>query len=497
MFARRFAAPCALLTLLFGAGSAIAAGPLGPEGSTITTSDYRIDLTQGVVLGGTRVLGLAGAYVAIAEGVDGNAVNPVAPALRAVHSRDHTDYDLGFGLTFPAAVRGNDLFNSGERTSLSSTQQDALFLDLAANLQLGRWGVGASLHYTTFDVAPQGQTLGLNARFGGIRLQVARSWFDGQLLVGVGSRGTGLLLENRNPEADEPKQLFHIEGAALEVGTLVRPNGAPYRIGFAARSPVVTNALTTDVEQNAAGDRVISRNGTDLYLPNEVTLPWDIDFGLAVQLGPRPLNPRFVDPDEALARLDRYLAWKRLESRRRKRRSLGEAGLDARARAAREAALDAEIAADYALDEVHRERALREVRLELLRRVRQMSRPYVLISTSLLITGPVRQSVGVESFIERRVQRSGRKATYTPRLGVETELVPAWLKVRAGTYGEPTRFESRGAKARLHGTLGFDQKLFPWTLFGLLEDGTEWRLSAALDGARHYFSWGASVGLWR
>ena len=76
-------------------------------------------------------------------------------------------------------------------------------------------------------------------------------------------------------------------------------------------------------------------------------------------------------------------------------------------------------------------------------------------------------------------------------------MVPNWLRLRAGTYGEPTRFESRGAKSRLHGTLGFDQKLFPWTVFGIFDDGTEWKLSAALDGARHYLGWGVSVGLWR
>lgn len=482
----------AFALVALGAGSARAAGPLGPEGSTIATSDYRVDLTQGVVLAGTRVLGLAGAYVAIAEGVDGNSQNPVAPAVRSTHSHDHVDYDLGFGLTFPAAVSGNDLFNSGDRTTVSASQSDALFLDIAANLQMGRWGVGASLHYTTFEVAePGGPSLGLNARFGGIRLQVARSWLDGQFLFGLGSRGTGMVVENKDPEPGEPSELFHIEGAALEMGALLRPNDAPYRIGVATRSAVITNELKADVPKNAAGDRVITRNTTDLYLPNEVALPWDVDVGLAVQLGPRPLNPRWVDPDAALERLDRYLRWKELERRRRKR------ALEQPGSPTREAALQAELESDDAVDRVHRERALRSVRDELKRRSKELARFYVLVSSSLLITGPVRNAVGVESFIERRVQRSGRKVTYTPRVGVETELVPHWLKVRAGSYGEPTRFESRGARARLHGTLGLDQKLFPWTAFGLFEDGTEWRLAAALDGARHYFSWGLSAGIWR
>ena len=487
MLPRRLAAAGTFAALALVGGSVRAAGPLGPEGSPITTSDYRIDLSRGVVLAGTRVLGLAGAYVAIAEGVDGNSANPVAPAMRSPHSHDHFDYDLGFGLTFPSAVSGTDLFNSGDRTSLSASQNDALFVDLAANLQFGRWGTGVSLHYTTFEVAePGGQSLGLNARFGGLRVQVARSWLDGQFLLGLGSRGTGLVIANKDPEPGEPAELFHIEGAAAEVGALFRPNDAPYRIGVAVRSAVITNQLSSEVTPDADGDRIITRNGTDLYLPNEVTLPWNVDAGLAVQLGPRPLNPRWIDPHQALRRLDRYLAWKAAERRRRVSSQL------AGATPSRVAALEAERTSDQALDELHRARAERAVQAELRRRAKALERFYVLIASSLEITGPVRNSVGIESFIERRVQRSGRKATYTPRLGIESEMVPNWLRLRAGTYGEPTRFESRGAKSRLHGTLGFDQKLFPWTVFGIFDDGTEWKLSAALDGARHYLGWGSA-----
>jgi hypothetical protein len=79
---------------------------------------------------------------------------------------------------------------------------------------------------------------------------------------------------------------------------------------------------------------------------------------------------------------------------------------------------------------------------------------------------------------------------------MESEVVPRWLVLRAGSYGEPTRFSGLGAKPRLHGTFGFDLKLFPWTVFGLFDEDTEWRVSAAMDGARSYFSWGLSIGIW-
>ncbi len=197
---------------------AFAAGPLGPEDSVITTSDYRVDLTQGPVLAGTRVLGLAGAYVAISEGVDGNSQNPAAPAVRTAYSVDHFDYDLGFGLTFPAALAGNDFFNSGTRTNLSRSQKGFVFLNIAGNAQLGRWGVGASFDYQRYELrSSQTQAgFGLTAQFGGARFQGAHAFDDGQFILGIGSRGTGLVVERTDPSSLTGEPLFDISGAALE-----------------------------------------------------------------------------------------------------------------------------------------------------------------------------------------------------------------------------------------------------------------------------------------
>jgi hypothetical protein len=129
------------------------------------------------------------------------------------------------------------------------------------------------------------------------------------------------------------------------------------------------------------------------------------------------------------------------------------------------------------------------------RRYQRMSRWYLLVSTSLVVTGPVDGGIGVEGFLRHELQRSGELTVVSPRIGVETELVPHWLKTRGGVYLEPTRFET--GKGRLHTTLGFEQKLFPWTVFGTFEDDTSWRVSAVLDLAHRYFGWGASIGVWR
>jgi hypothetical protein len=188
------------------------------------------------------------------------------------------------------------------------------------------------------------------------------------------------------------------------------------------------------------------------------------------------------------------LAWRKRERERRREHAVLRARQERRDVSSAERAADAENATEEALDELALERRQDALRRRLRARFESMRRFYVLVSSSLSVTGPVKDGVGVESFLQRQVDRSGENITLSPHLGVESEVVPHWLKVRAGCYGEPTRFE-RGT-ARLHGTLGFDMKLFPWTVFGLFEDGTQFRASSAIDGAQRYFGWGFGVGVW-
>ena len=51
----------------------LAHATLPGEGLPIQTNDYSIDLYQGPVLSANRVIGLGGAFVAIADGVEGSA----------------------------------------------------------------------------------------------------------------------------------------------------------------------------------------------------------------------------------------------------------------------------------------------------------------------------------------------------------------------------------------------------------------------------------------
>jgi hypothetical protein len=306
--------------------------------------------------------------------------------------------------------------------------------------------------------------------------------FDRSVVVGAGVRLTSLGVTSEQGQ----QQLFTTTGAGVELGALWTPHALPFRAGASFRGPV-----TTEVDPNSripvlpGGDRVVGdvTSAGALYLPERVTQPWDLNVGIALGIGPRRLNPRWIDPTDRSEPVEQAQA-ARAEARRR-----ASDDMSARGRAA-----DAENQLEDALDELGREHLEDETRTALKRRYRSLPRQYVLISMSMILVGAVDDAVGVEGFHGRRVTRAGQTVTVSPRLGIETELVPNWMKVRAGTYGEPTRFDT--GRNRLHATLGFDTKLFGWTVFGAFEEDTEWRFGAALVAANRYLGWGLSLGVW-
>ena len=123
-----------------------------------------------------------------------------------------------------------------------------------------------------------------------------------------------------------------------------------------------------------------------------------------------------------------------------------------------------------------------------------MNRFYVQFAGSMVVSGPVEDATGVESLVTQTVSRSGQKTVLSPRFGVESGIFPTWLKVRAGTYIEPTRFE--GSDARVHYTAGLDLKLLVWNVFGFWPDDYMWRLGLGADNARNYYTFGVTIAGW-
>jgi hypothetical protein len=467
---------------------------LPPAGGHIQTHDYSIDLSQTPVLAGTRVTGLSGAYVAVAEGIDGVAQNPGAIALRTPWSTDHFDFDIGLGVTFSSALARSDVFNSGRRTLAAPTGEEALtFFNIAATFQIGRWGFGFSSDFQSYSLdrsksARMSGSEQLLARFAITHSTLGYGFADNQWLIGVGIRGSAL--DVVNTVTAEERSLFSAAGLGLEAGLLLRPKDAPFRIGVCARSPVTASASPSSVRLVYEGDAE-----KELYLPDTVALPWELNAGAAFELGKRPLNPRLLDATQEFLPLRRYYEWRERERVRARREARQEAARAGRDPDAAEAALGAELDTQAALDGLWLEREQKELERRLRERARGMPRSHLLLSFSLDVLGPLGKAVGVESFLERTVQRSGRRASFSPRVGLETEAVQGWTRLRVGSYLEPSRFdESNGARA--HFTVGFDQRLFRWEVFGLWTEGSTWMLSASLDVAREYVSSGLGIGMW-
>ena len=458
-------AVAAVLAVLFAPAVARAAGPLANNDQPITTSDYAIDLTAGPVLAGPRALGLGGAYVAIAEGVDGDHFNAASPAVRAAWSRAHVDGDFTLGLMFPAQFSGSDFYNTGRgNTDLRRSDQRELALFApAGSLQIGPWGIGLGAELSRFGLmrrpSPEqgGEEELVRAQVSTIRTHLARAVDDGQLVGGLGFNVTAFDVTTRDEIIQRKGNVFTTRGVSFEGGLLWRPSSWPLRAGMSLRAPV-----TTEVDSRGRavrGDIVLGEpSAGGYYLPRRVKRPWSAEVGVAVQLGPRPLNVPWLDPTQLMERVKGHLT--------------GDPDRD-----------------EQYLDE-------QSARLDRLldRRYSSLPRRYYLVSAALRADGDVENAVGIESFLQQRVDRSGERVTLSPRLGVETEPLPNWLKVRAGSYYEPSRF--RTIDGRAHMTGGFDVRLFDWKLFGLLDEGASLKLSGAADVARAYFGWAASLGVW-
>lgn len=112
-------------------------------------------------------------------------------------------------------------------------------------------------------------------------------------------------------------------------------------------------------------------------------------------------------------------------------------------------------------------------------------RRYVLAAADLLVTGTSNNAIGLESFLVQKYRRAGNTLSFAARVGLESEVLANRLRLRAGSYYEPCRYE--GVMGRVHATAGADVRV---------SLGWDWRLNAAVDVANGYFNWGLGVGFW-
>jgi hypothetical protein len=433
-------------------------------------------------------MGVGGAYIASAEAVEGDAVNTAAPAVRNPYSTDWFDYDYTLGLSFPGAFTNSDFDNHGDDANLPPQHASAgNFLDfnVGLTLQFGGLGVGMTGDVQQYSLTtPAPGHPGLTMQIGRWKAIGAFGMFDGQLAIGGGARiSTMQILETGGPT------LVRMVGTAPEVGALLMPKGRPWRIGASARAAVTggSGLFSTD---NAVRDASGVLHAGEFVLPARVVMPWEVEVGVAYQVGPRPLNPGWENPRDQEAPLRSRIEQNRAARQREYEAQLGNLSPPERAAAraeqqAQEKSLRA-IEDEHLAEEAERLRKVRSARYE------NWPREKILLLASVLMTGPSSNAVSVEGFLDQRAETVGRNPSFTPRLGLEGEPLPNRVLLRTGTYVEPSRYD--GGTARQHFTFGADARLFPVDFWGLLK--VEWKLGLFVDVAPRYTNWGFGLGNW-
>ena len=113
-----------------------------------------------------------------------------------------------------------------------------------------------------------------------------------------------------------------------------------------------------------------------------------------------------------------------------------------------------------------------------------------LVASDLLFTAASENAVGVESVLAQKIQPVGTHDTPSVRLGSELETLPGRLRLRLGSYYEPSNYE--GVPSRTHLTGGFEVRMFHTSYWGEYD----WSLTYTVDSARDYLNMFVALGFW-
>ncbi len=125
---------------------------------------------------------------------------------------------------------------------------------------------------------------------------------------------------------------------------------------------------------------------------------------------------------------------------------------------------------------------------DIFRHRREVPPGRLLATAQLDLVFPVNDAVGLHHFMAEGTDPvpMGRDLLVTPRFGLEHVTVPGRLRLRGGTYVEPSAV--RGVAPRLHATGGFDLFLFHFVF--------DWGLTGSLDVAPRVRQGSLSFGVW-
>lgn len=452
-----------VLSLVLLVSSLLPATSAAQSYPKLTASDYALDLYQGAVLGGTRVIGLGGAYVSIAEGSEGIQFNPAAVANRTYFSNERIDWTwhLDFLLAKGLGTDALDFDNNGRATS-----SESMLLTGGVLFQYGDFGIGLTVGWQLPELgAIGGRTY--QATLLDARLSVGYALLGQQLILAGGLRVGQLSLALADNANDK---LFDVNVAGFEAGVLWRPRALPLRIGAALSLPFDRN------QTKACGDGCPQ----GFFLPSEVTLPWEVRVGISYRLGEGRYNPT---PD--------YVS-------RDRRSELYQAAMRRRAAsqpATSQPATSRPVTSRPATSRPVTSRPgpppppLAKPRKPDLARDYRGGR-YLLLSLEAVLIGPSKNAIGPDGFALQEREPVGRNVNVSLRFGIESELWRRRLRLRAGTYWEPSRYENRAG--RLHGTASALLRLFDFSLWG--ERSLAW--APGIDVSSRYLNISFLISFW-
>jgi hypothetical protein len=483
---RRGLAPAVFLAALCSTGAASA--------QKITDSNYTLEYFQGPITASSRVIGLAGAFTALADGCEGEYSNAASPAVRPWYSLSKLDYDICFGFTTRGAFGGTDFENAGPN---SGANRFANSTTLDVGLQVAYGMFGGTILVDTFALqVPRENGTTTNISVGRATTSIAASFLEDRLLVGLGSRS--LLFQGSQHVGGllsrDDASLFGVNGSGLQIGAIFMPHRLPFRIGATFRDRIVIDGIQGNPAESTFGGKQVAGG---LVLPQRMVVPAEIELGVAIELGRRTFNTEWVDPttheDLIRAKYDR----KSLEREGEYAKILE--GTPSSQRERKRAELERRN--DDLRDEERRAMNAEIEHVEQLRRARSklLSRNTAMLLVELLYTSPTNPTstsaitTSITGFAQQQQIAYGdsKVGFFSPRVALETEVIPMWLTVRGGTYVEPSLYD--GIVPRVHFTAGVDVRLIrfnPWGLFG--ED--PWRFRTAFDGAHRYTNFGFSIG---
>jgi hypothetical protein len=400
------------------------------------TPQGRVEFSQGPIVSSGRVIGMGGAYIGIAEGGDVPLLNPAAFVVRYPHRQDNW-FDWDFGLSWINSLPndGIDVDQSGKDTINAVT-----FFELGVSAKVGRHGFGLHGAYQFYDFSVVGIQGLENLTYLQAQLGPGYAYASPRgLTIGAMLLGGRLSLSN-----DEGTPLSQHQGRGALFGMLYAPCGKQYRVGATARSEIESLPINSQQAALTLG----------LPVPEAFVVPAELGVGFSHYWGERKYNPCIP------------------------RWELGSH------RGTKPAARSAPILVTTPTSQPETiPPSLPEVKLDF---YRPPSRKYVLLSTDLVLTG-ASFSQGMQAFIAGVNQPTGNAPTVSIRAGAELEPIENKLKVRAGSYYEPSRFLS--FSGRFHATTNIEYHLRSFLR-------REWKVSLTADVAKQYQNAGLGIGFW-